>query len=137
MKKLNQIIEGILLDLSGKYRLFRDAVVQLAGSMIEGTKIGQPDEFDYVFVLPFEPFYADEYNMNNQSTELILKIKDLSFMDDILGADILCPEWCDQDENEQRRSQQLIFKDGKVLRGMKSLPWCLWRNSQSGNMSPD
>lgn len=27
--------------------------------------------------------------------------------------DILCPAWCDEDENEQRRSDQLIFKDGK------------------------
>lgn len=51
-EELNQIIEGTLLDLSGKYRLFRNAVVQLGGSMVEGTKIGQPDEFDYVFVLP-------------------------------------------------------------------------------------
>lgn len=117
-EELNQIIEGTLLDLSGKYPLFRNAVVQLGGSMVEGTKIGQPDEFDYVFVLPSlqeqsvwtngEPFYADEYNMKIQSTKLILKMKDVPFIDDIL-----CPEWCDQDENEQRRSQQLIFKDGK------------------------
>ena len=117
-EELHQIIQGILLDLSGKYRLFHNAVVQQGGSMVEGTKIGQPDEFDYVFVLPAlqeqlvwkngKPFCANDYDINIQSTKLILTMKELSFMDDIL-----CPAWCDEDENEQRRSDQLIFKDGK------------------------
>ena len=117
-EELHQIIEGTLLDLSGKYRLFHNAVVQQGGSMVEGTKIGQPDEFDYVFVLPAlqeqlvwkngKPFCANDYDINIQSTKLILTMKELSFMDDIL-----CPAWCDEDENEQRRSDQLIFKDGK------------------------
>lgn len=118
-EELHQIVRGTVLDLSGKYRLFHDAVVQQGGSMEEGTKIGQPDEFDYVLVLPAlqqqlvtmgggEPFYAEDYNINFQSTKLPLKMKDLSFLDDIL-----CPDWCDEEENKQRRSQQLIFKDGK------------------------
>ncbi|XP_022805259.1 uncharacterized protein LOC111342445 [Stylophora pistillata] len=117
-EELNQIIQGTLLDLSGKYRLFHKAVVQQGGSMVEGTKIGQADEFDYVFILTElqeqlvwkdgKPFCADNYDMNIQSTKLVLNMKELCFMEDIL-----CPDWCDQEENEQRRSNQLIFKDGK------------------------
>ena len=51
----------------------------LLGSMVEGTKIRQPDEFEYVFVLPSlqeqsvwtngEPFYTDEYNMQGRSQD--------------------------------------------------------------------
>lgn len=117
-EELNQIIQGTLLDLSGKYCLFHNAIVQQGGSMVEGTKIGQADEFDYVFILPAlqeqllwkngKAFCADDYDINIQSTKLILSMKELCFMDDIL-----CPDWCDQEENEQRRRDQLIFKDGK------------------------
>ena len=118
-QELYQIVQGTVQDLSDKYRLFHNAVLQQGGSMVEGTKIGLPDEFDYVLVLPAlqeqlvtpkegERFYAEDYNINLQSTKLPLKMKDLSFLDDIL-----CPDWCDEEENEQRRSQQLIFKDGK------------------------
>lgn len=117
-EELNQIIQGTLLDLSGKYCLFHNAIVQQGGSMVEGTKIGQADEFDYVFILPAlqeqllwkngKAFCADDYDINIQSTKLILSMKELCFMEDIL-----CPDWCDQEENEQRRRDQLIFKDGK------------------------
>lgn len=117
--ELHHIIQETVLDLSGKYRLFHNACIQQGGSMADGTKIGQPDEFDYVIVLPAlqeqlvtfkdnEPFYADNYDINMQSTKLPLKMKDISFMDDIL-----CPDWGDKEENEKRRRQQLIFKDGK------------------------
>ncbi|XP_078383896.1 uncharacterized protein LOC144666354 [Oculina patagonica] len=130
-EELHQIVQGTVLDLSGKYRLFHDAVLQQGGSMEEGTKIGQPDEFDYVLVLPalqeqlvtmggVEPFYAENYNINFQSTKLPLKMKDLTFLDDIL-----CPDWCDEEENEQRKSQQLIFKDGK----------CPWRDEIAAMVS--
>jgi len=118
-EELHQIVEDTVLDLSGKYRMFDNAVIQQGGSMVEGTKIGQPDEFDYVIVLPAlqeqlvtprggEAFYANDYNINVQSTKLPLKIKELLFLDDIL-----CPDWCDKEENELRRRNQLIFKDGK------------------------
>ena len=51
-EELHQIIQGLVMNLSSKYRLFQNAVVHQGGSMVEGTKIGQADEFDYVFVLP-------------------------------------------------------------------------------------
>lgn len=51
-EELHQIVEDTVLDLSGKYRIFHNAVIQQGGSMVEGTKIGQPDEFDYVILLP-------------------------------------------------------------------------------------
>ena len=118
-EELHQIVEDTVLDLSGKYRIFHNAVIQQGGSMVEGTKIGQPDEFDYVILLPAlqeqlvtprgeEAFYAKDYDINVQSTKLPLKIKELLFLDDIL-----CPDWCDEEENEIRRRNQLIFKDGK------------------------
>ena len=118
-EELHQIVQDTVLDLSGKYRVFQNAVIQQGGSMVEGTKIGQPDEFDYVVVLPAlqeqlvtprggEAFYAEDYNINFQSTKLPLKMKELLFLDDIL-----CPDWCDDEENETRRRNQLIFKDGK------------------------
>ena len=120
--ELHHIIQEAVYDLSGKYRLFHTASVQEGGSMIDGTKIGEPDEFDYVVVLPAlqeqlvtmkegVPFCANNYDINMQSTKLPLKIKDISFMDDIL-----CPDWCDEEENKKRKSQQLIFKDGKSPR---------------------
>jgi len=118
-EELHQIVQDTVLDLSGKYRVFHNSVIQQGGSMVEGTKIGQPDEFDYVVVLPAlqeqlvsprggEAFYAEDYDINIQSTKLPLKIKELLFLDDIL-----CPDWCDKEENEIRRRNQLIFKDGK------------------------
>ena len=118
-EELHQIVQNTVLDLSSKYRVFHNALIQQGGSTVEGTKIGQPDEFDYVLVLPAlqeqlvtpkegEAFYAKDYNINVQSTKLPLRMKELSFLDDIL-----CPDWCDEGENERRRSQQLIFKDGK------------------------
>lgn len=118
-EELHQIVQDTVLDLSGKYRLFHNAIIQQGGSMVEGTKIGQPDEFDYVVLLPAlqeqlitpkegEAFYAEDYDINVQSTKLPLRMKELSFLDDIL-----CPDWCDEGENERRRSDQLIFKDGK------------------------
>lgn len=118
-EELHQIVQDTVLDLSGKYRVFHNSVIQQGGSMVEGTKIGQPDEFDYVVVLPAlqeqlvtprggEAFYAEDYDINIQSTKLPLKIKELLFLDDIL-----CPDWCDKEENEIRRTNQLIFKDGK------------------------
>lgn len=118
-EELNQIIQRTVMDLSEKHQLFYNAVIQQGGSMTEGTKIGEPDEFDYVLVLPIlqqqlvtmkegKPFFAEDYDIHMQSTKLLLRMKDLSFMDDIL-----CPEWCDQEENNKRRNQQLIFKDGK------------------------
>lgn len=117
--ELHHIIEEAVLDLSHKHRLFHSASVQQGGSMVDGTKIGKPDEFDYVIVLPAlqeqlvtikegETFYANNYDMNMQSTKLPLKMKDLSFMDDIL-----CPDWCDEKENKERISRQMMFKDGK------------------------
>jgi len=118
-KELNQIVERTVMDLSGKYQLFYNAVVQQGGSMAEGTKIKEPDEFDYVLVLPTlqqqlvtmkegKPFFAEDYDIYKQSTKLPLRMNDPSFMDDIL-----CPEWCDREENEKSRNQQLIFKDSK------------------------
>lgn len=118
-EELHQIVQDTVLDLSGKYRVFHNSVIQQGGSMVEGTKIGQPDEFDYVVVLPAlqeqlvtprggEAFYAQDYDINIQSTKLPLKIKELLFLHDIL-----CPDWCDKEENEIRRRNQLIFKDGK------------------------
>lgn len=118
-EELHQIVQDTVLDLSGKYRVFHNSVIQQGGSMVEGTKIGQPDEFDYVVVLPAlqeqlvsprggEAFYAEDYDINIQSTKLPLKIKELLFLDDIL-----CPDWCDKEENEIRRTNQLIFKDSK------------------------
>ena len=118
-EELHQIVQNTVLDLSGKYRVFHNAIIQQGGSMVEGTKIGQPDEFDCVVVLPSlqeqlvtpkggEAFYADDYDINIQSTKIPLKMKELMFLDDIL-----CPDWCDKEENERRRRNQLIFKDGK------------------------
>ena len=118
-EELHQIVQDTVQDLSGKYRVFHNAVIQQGGSMVEGTKIGQPDEFDYVVVLPAlqqqlvtpkggEAFCAEDYDINFQTTKLPLKMKELLFLDDIL-----CPDWCDKEENERRRSEQLIFKDGK------------------------
>lgn len=118
-EELHRIVQDTVLHLSGKYRVFHNAVIQQGGSMMEGTKIGPPDEFDYVVVLPAlqeqlvtprdgEVFYAEDYDINIQSTKLPLKIRELSFLDDIL-----CPDWCDKEENESRRRNQLIFKDGK------------------------
>lgn len=117
-EELHQIMQGLIMDLSSKYRLFQNAVVHQGGSMVEGTKIGQADEFDYVFVLPElqkqllwndgKPFFAEEYNMNIQSQKLVLTMKELPFMDDILF-----PDWCDQEENEQWRGELMIFKDHK------------------------
>lgn len=117
--ELDDIIQEAVLDLSGKYQLFHNACIQRSGSMVDGTKIGQPDEFDYVIVLPAlqeqlvtmkegEPFYANSYDINIQSTKLALKMKDLTFMDDVLY-----PDWCDKNENKKMKSRQLIFKDGK------------------------
>lgn len=117
--ELDHIIQETVSDLSGKYRLFHNARVQQGGSMVDGTKIGQPDEFDYVIVVPElqeqlvtmkdgEPFFADSYDMYKQSTKLPLKIKDLTFMDDVLF-----PDWCDENENEERRARLIVFKDGK------------------------
>ena len=115
-EELNQIIQGTLLDLSGKYCLFHNAVVQQGGSMVEGTKIGQADEFDYVFILPAlqeqllwkngKAFCADDYDINIQSTKLILSMKEMK-----------SPPWC------LRR-----FIDHCCHR---------LRNSPSGSMSPD
>ena len=130
-KELNQIIQRTVKDLSDKYQLFFNAIIQQGGSMSEGTKIGEPDEFDYVLVLPTlqqqlvttkegKPFFAEDYNMNMQSTKLPLRIKDISFMDDVLY-----PEWCDQEENNKRRNQQLLFKDGK----------CPWRDEITAMVS--
>lgn len=117
-EELHQIIQGLVMNLSSKYRLFQNAVVHQGGSMVEGTKIGQADEFDYVFVLPAlqkqlvrkdcKPFFAEDYDILIQSTKLVLTMKELFFMDDIL-----CPDWCDQEENERRRRQLIIFKDQK------------------------
>ena len=118
-EELNRIVLDTVVDLSGKYRVFYNAVIQQGGSIVEGTKIGQPDEFDYVVVLPAlqeqlvtprggEAFYAEDYNINYQTTKLPLKLKELLFLDDIL-----CPDWFDKEENESRRRNQLIFKDGK------------------------
>ena len=117
--ELHQIVQRTVMDLSDKYQLFYNAVIQQGGSMAEGTKIGEPDEFDYVLVLPAlqeqlvttkegKPFFAEDYSINIQSTKLPLRIKDPSFIDDIL-----CPEWCEEEENDKRRNQQLIFKDRK------------------------
>ena len=117
--ELDQIVQRTVMDLSDKYQLFYNAVIQQGGSMAEGTKIGEPDEFDYVLVLPAlqeqlvttkegKPFFAEDYSINIQSTKLPLRIKDPSFIDDIL-----CPEWCEEEENDKRRNQQLIFKDRK------------------------
>ena len=117
--ELDDIIQETVLDLSAKYRLFHNATIQKGGSMVDGTKIGQPDEFDYVLVLPAlqeqlvttkdgEPFYANSYDIIMQSTKLPLGMKDLAFMDDVL-----CPEWCDENENKDMKSRHLIFKDGK------------------------
>lgn len=117
-EELHQIMQGLIMDLSSKYRLFQNAVVHQGGSMVEGTKIGQADEFDYVFVLPAlqkqllwkdgKPFFAEDYDMNIQSQKLVLTMKDLLFMDDILF-----PDWCDQEENERWRRELMIFKDQK------------------------
>ena len=117
-EELHHIIQGLLMDLSSKYRLFQNALVHQGGSMVEGTKIGQADEFDYVFVLPAlqqqllwkdcKPFFAEDYDINIQSTKLVLTMKELLFMDDILF-----PDWCDQEENERWRRDLMIFKDQK------------------------
>jgi len=113
--ELHHIIQEAVYDLSGKYRLFHNASVQEGGSMIDGTKIGEPDEFDYVVVLPAlqeqlvtmkegVPFCANNYDINMQSTKLPLKIKDISFMDDIL-----CPDWCDEEENKKKEKSTTYF----------------------------
>ncbi|XP_031563819.1 uncharacterized protein LOC116299320 [Actinia tenebrosa] len=117
--ELDQILQESVSDLSTKYRLFQGAKIQEGGSMTDGTKIGAPDEFDYLIEVPSlqeqlvtmkenKPFFAEDYSMEIQSTKLFLKIKDLSFLDDIL-----CPDWCDGEKNQTRKSNQLCFKDGK------------------------
>lgn len=42
-EELHRIVQDTVLHLSGKYRVFHNAVIQQGGSMMEGTKIGQPD----------------------------------------------------------------------------------------------
>lgn len=117
--ELNHILMESISDLSDKYRLFKGAKIQEGGSMTDGTKIGSPDEFDYLIEVPAlqdqlvmmkenKPFFADDYSMEIQSTKLFLKIQDLSFLEDIL-----CPEWCEDEENKTRKENQMIFKDGK------------------------
>lgn len=116
--ELDHILKESISDLSDKYRLFQGAKIQEGGSMTDGTKIGNPDEFDYLIEVPAlqeqlvlkenKAFFAEEYTFEIQSTKLFLRIQDLAFLDDIL-----CPEWCEEEENKTRKADQLIFKDGK------------------------
>ena len=63
--RVRKVIRSILLDVRRENPFFRTTLIN-SGSFYEGTKVGQPDEFDYF------TNKQKELQKINQVTELLL-----------------------------------------------------------------
>lgn len=73
-KSIYKHFSTTLKILKETYSVFRNSELHLAGSMGEQTKVGRPDEFDFVIILPqlskIDIFWPDRMRKNTHIRDL-------------------------------------------------------------------
>ena len=131
---VEQMLDKVVTELQSKYAMFRGCHLSGMGSTYEGTKVGSPDEFDFLIelqplvdmgIIKFKNLTAEKsFVLNSHGFQLQdSELRDYDILDRTFFQDIF-DDFKDSDANISSSSNEAKMTDGEFIRE-------LWYNVES------